>query len=499
MSKGIEQEIKLLIAKQYHSKIWNMPLIKQVLQKDSIKNLKLLSTYYDTRDYKLANAGMAYRIRKNGKNYEATVKTMGETVGGFSSRHEYTVSLAKKKVTLSGFAPEFDEKLQTLTADDELLKLFDVTINRKICLLQISPETIVEMAVDEGEVQAEGISQPISEIELEIKKGNISDLLIYVTSLAQKLPVFVENRSKFQRGLELLKNTANKVGELSKLPYLDKEENSETEIKKVFYYELDKILVGQNIVAKKDELPNADVLLLPAWEAVLALWKTVETFVPKEDYKAIAINLQAIVQPLRALASLHSWQRCWQDINNTGYGIAQGTLLQKLLLEEEKSLLKGINKDIHAGHYSYQCFFMLAYLTGHSWQEAALLQLNHFLGYCWKNWQKLFDMVPPTKWPDDQKLSTQVFQLAQGLTILGYFVKTGKLNKTNYKNLEELTTRMNNLFQDKLSPEAARLLCKGVNNKLLNRDVGILQGFLLAQEIRNWKKIAKLGEKLYKK
>ena len=499
MSKGIEQEIKLLIDKRYHSKILNMPLIKQVLQKDSIKNLKLLSTYYDTRDYKLANAGMAYRIRKSGKNYEATVKTMGETVGGFSSRSEYTVPLAKKKVTLVGFATEFDEKLQTLTADDELLKLFDVTINRKVCLLQISPETVVEMAVDEGEVQTEGISAPISEIELEIKKGSISDLFTYVTALAQKIPVFVENRSKFQRGLELLKNTTNKVGELSQLPYLDKEENAETEIKKIFYYDLDEILVGQNIVVKKDELPNADVLLLPAWEGVLALWKIVEAFVPKEDYAIIKSDIEDIIQPLRDLAGIHSWLRSWQKINDTTSVVSESIFLQELLLEEEKTLLKYIHKDIRSGHYSRQCFYLLAYLTSHSWQEASLLQLNHFLDYRWKDWQKLFDLVPPKKWSEDKKAAAEVFQLAQGLTIVGSFVKTGKLNKTTYKNLEELTTRMSNLFQVQISPEQATELCKGINNKLLNREVGILQGFLAAQEIRSWKKIVKLGEKLCKK
>ena len=78
-------------------------------------------------------------------------------------------------------------------------------------------------------------------------------------------------------------------------------------------------------------------------------------------------------------------------------------------------------------------------------------------------------------------------------------MKTNKLGKGTYKHLEEFTTRLTNLFQAELTPQRAALLCHGVKSKLLYKDLGILQGFLLAQDLRSWKKLAKLGDKLHKK
>ncbi|NBL01173.1 MAG: CYTH domain-containing protein, partial [Erysipelotrichia bacterium] len=132
MSNAVEMEIKLILDKRNQAKLLKQSLIKNAMREKEGKLLKLVSTYYDTRDYKLANTGMAYRVRKTGKAYEATVKTMGENIGGFSARGEYTVPLAKRKVVLKGFGTSFDKKLQTLLADDELQKLFDVEVNRTI-------------------------------------------------------------------------------------------------------------------------------------------------------------------------------------------------------------------------------------------------------------------------------------------------------------------------------------------------------------------------------
>ena len=499
MAKEVEREIKLLIDEKYRNKLWNMPLIKEALKEDSIKTAKLYSTYYDTKDYKLANTGMAYRIRKNGKSYEATVKTMGQVVGGFSSRNEYTIPLDKKKVVLSGFAQDFDEKLQTLTADDELLKLFDVVINRTACLLQISQETIVEMAVDEGEVKAEGTSEPISEVELEIKQGNAADLFNYVTELAQKVPVFVENRSKFKRGLDILLGRESQIVETARLPYLSSEENAEDEIKKVFYHYIDKIMVGQNLTAQKAELQDADVLLLPAWEALLALWNFVEPLIPEQDFVRMRDDIKTIIRPLLNLAKLHIWRRSWTELNAISPELAKPSLLDQHLRGEEKAVLRSISKDIRSGHYSSQCFSLLAYLTGHTWQKAAFLQLNQFIDKRWSSWQEGFGSKGVGELSQNKKMAKQLCLFAQGFVVLGAFVKTNKLGKGTYKHLEEFTTRLTNLFQAELTPQRAALLCHGVKSKLLYKDLGILQGFLLAQDLRSWKKLAKLGDKLHKK
>lgn len=46
----------------------------------------------------------------------------------------------------------------------------------------------------------------IDEVELEIKAGTKADLLDFTAQIAAKIPIFIEPRSKFARGLHLLGN-----------------------------------------------------------------------------------------------------------------------------------------------------------------------------------------------------------------------------------------------------------------------------------------------------
>ena len=75
MDKTVEMEMKLTIARRDLKKLLASELITATMIKGSLAKQELLTTYYDTASYKLTESGMAYRIRRNGKKYEATVKT----------------------------------------------------------------------------------------------------------------------------------------------------------------------------------------------------------------------------------------------------------------------------------------------------------------------------------------------------------------------------------------------------------------------------------------
>lgn len=205
MANGQEKEIKLTSTKAARKKFFQLPLVKEKLLAGSQHTLKLWNQYLDTRDRKLSRTGMAYRIRRtNGKRYEATIKSRGETVNGFSRRAEYTVPLEQAQPVLQGFEPQVDKKLQTLLQEDELLPLCTVEFTRKVALLQLSAVTVVEAAVDTGTIKAGGKEALIGEIELELKKGQERELLRFTAELAQEIPLLPEERSKFSRGLALL-------------------------------------------------------------------------------------------------------------------------------------------------------------------------------------------------------------------------------------------------------------------------------------------------------
>lgn len=83
MANSTEMEIKLTMAKKDLPKLLRQPLIRQALVEGSQKDQVLENYYYDTRDFKLSNNQMAYRIRKSGQSYEATVKTREKIWAGF--------------------------------------------------------------------------------------------------------------------------------------------------------------------------------------------------------------------------------------------------------------------------------------------------------------------------------------------------------------------------------------------------------------------------------
>ena len=71
MEKNTETEIKLIIAKKDVKALVASPLVAKKTKKGSHKTVKLVNIYFDTRDLLLHQAGIAYRVRQNGKKYEA--------------------------------------------------------------------------------------------------------------------------------------------------------------------------------------------------------------------------------------------------------------------------------------------------------------------------------------------------------------------------------------------------------------------------------------------
>ena len=204
MSKETEMEMKLIIDKEVLPKLLASSLIESNLIADSRHVLNLTNWYYDTPDFRLKNNGLAYRIRKSNDAYEATIKTRGLNQGGFSVRGEYTVPLQKKTVITKGFASEIDSQLKTLLRETELQELFHIVVNRQVCLLQITEETVLEMAIDTGEICAAKNHEPIAEVELEIKKGTKEDLFAFLSACQKQFTITTESKSKWQRGMSLL-------------------------------------------------------------------------------------------------------------------------------------------------------------------------------------------------------------------------------------------------------------------------------------------------------
>ena len=151
---------------------------------------KLTNIYFETADNFLRSHDMGLRIRGFDDRYEMTIKTAGKVVGGLHQRPEYNVAIAEPQHC---DIAALQQALQPLFRTDFVREKWVVTYG----------QSEIEIGLDQGEVRAGGLSEALSEIELELLKGNTADLLALAGELAAHDGLRQGSLSKAARGYHL--------------------------------------------------------------------------------------------------------------------------------------------------------------------------------------------------------------------------------------------------------------------------------------------------------
>ena len=377
MQNNVETEIKLLIAKKDVKALTASPLIAKKTKKGSHKTVKLVNIYFDTRDLLLRQAGIAYRVRQNGKKYEATVKLGRSEAGGLSARQEYNVAVKNAKPDISVFS---DSGLQVdfdaLIGTAQIEKLFTVRVKREIRLLQITKETVVEMAIDQGFISAGGKKETIDEVELELKDGSLADLLAYTAKIAAEVPVFTESRSKYARGLALLDKLEPEGA--CPLQEIDWDKDYCEEYKKQFYQYGTVIMEEQNVFADCGKLQTeADRIFLPYFEK---MQEALYWLQPLMDGSAgMQANLQGALRPLYRLRDTKALLRRWKSLFKLADGRLGADKITRLLESRVEDIGDEIQFQVARGTYSGIVFSLWAAMEGAGWKAEEYLQAGQLL------------------------------------------------------------------------------------------------------------------------
>ncbi|AKO51585.1 hypothetical protein ABA45_03405 [Marinobacter psychrophilus] len=157
---------------------------------------RLVNTYYDTPDNQLNVERIALRLREAGGRTIQTLKTQGEFVNGAHNRNEWEWEVPGPNLQLGLLA-------NTPLADNvnlaRLAPVFETNFERQVIMLA-DDNAVIEVAVDTGEIIANGQSRELCEVEFELKSGNPDNLLIWAQKLAQHCPVFLNLVSKAEQG-----------------------------------------------------------------------------------------------------------------------------------------------------------------------------------------------------------------------------------------------------------------------------------------------------------
>ncbi len=166
----------------------------------------LTNIYFETADNRLRQHDMGLRIRGYDGRYEMTMKTGGKVVGGLHQRPEYNVDIDSDKLDLARFPTDiWPEGWDIAELQTALTPLFRTDFTREKWVITYG-ESEIELALDQGAISsthAGELSEPLSEIELELKQGNQADLLALAAELAPIGGLRQSNLSKAARGYHL--------------------------------------------------------------------------------------------------------------------------------------------------------------------------------------------------------------------------------------------------------------------------------------------------------
>ena len=197
----ISTEVELKLA----ASAADLPELKRALVEmastSTSSQARLVSTYYDTPNLALKRQGLTLRVREHGDRFIQTVKT-GDPGGDLLTRGEWEDELAESRPDPE--AAQSGEHLPDGIAGD-LKPLFATDVTRMTFAIEPAPATRIEAAIDQGEIRAAGggETEPISEIELELKSGDAAALYDVALQLLDVAPIRIEPRSKSERGYRL--------------------------------------------------------------------------------------------------------------------------------------------------------------------------------------------------------------------------------------------------------------------------------------------------------
>jgi inorganic triphosphatase YgiF len=168
----------------------------------------LRNVYYDTPDQRLRQQRVALRTRQVGTEdatqWLQTLKMAGASDSALSQRGEWETpvpgaTLSRKALKVTPWA--------ALDTDGTLFKAlapaFSTDFERTLWTVRRRNGSVVEVALDQGEVIASGQRAPIFELELELKAGPPAALFELAQELARTVALLPASMSKAQRGFAL--------------------------------------------------------------------------------------------------------------------------------------------------------------------------------------------------------------------------------------------------------------------------------------------------------
>jgi len=184
-----EQELKFYLPESSRAQL------EQALRRGALTQTPLRAMYFDTPSRELASQKIALRLRLEGQQWVQTLKMPGDNL---ISRLEFNHERSGPELDLSLYkGTQADKVFEELT--QPLGIRYETQVLRTLRLLRVAGG-VVEIAFDQGFIQAGALQLPVQELEIELKKGHLTALLDCAKKWQHKHALILDLRSKSERG-----------------------------------------------------------------------------------------------------------------------------------------------------------------------------------------------------------------------------------------------------------------------------------------------------------
>ncbi|AMO25016.1 CYTH and CHAD domain-containing protein [Ramlibacter solisilvae] len=180
--------------------------VEQALKRGEVSRQHLRARYFDTPAGDLETAGIALRLRREGRGWVQTVKGPGR--GGFD-RLEHNAAIGTGGAEPQPDLARHDGHPLRAMLDDALGRsaarlqpVFETDIHRLTREIAVAGSTI-ELALDRGEIRANAAAYPVMELELELKEGSASAVFELARSWRQAHGLWLDPVTKADLGRRL--------------------------------------------------------------------------------------------------------------------------------------------------------------------------------------------------------------------------------------------------------------------------------------------------------
>lgn len=160
-----------------------------------------ISVYFDTPKGKLRRQGLILRVRQHDEGWVQTVKHIGDSAGLFD-RAEWEVPVQALQPDLQAFEGTPLKELIPPHQFRHLIPVFRTDVERTSWAVKGNGE-MIELTYDSGAIEEGAASEPIHELELELKEGDVGALFALARRITREVPGKLGVQSKSERGFAL--------------------------------------------------------------------------------------------------------------------------------------------------------------------------------------------------------------------------------------------------------------------------------------------------------